>query len=126
MKYIIRDYNELESTVNDKLGLTPTKGSGSVHNDGDGKSKGTKELAYMGLLAECKYSQNSKMTLAIRKSDFEKTKKSANRLGRIAVMATFNPDSPDGVEGDILVGLSLSDFQYLYTLATSKGVTDEQ
>lgn len=100
---------QLESIVNKTLGLFSTKGSGSLHNDGDGKGmvKGTE--SWIQIMAECKYTDKKKMSTSIKLKEFEKIDRSARRHGRIPIMSTYNPTC-----NDIFVHIKLSDFKSIY------------
>jgi hypothetical protein len=117
MQYKVKDFDELEKIVNSELKLRKTKGSGSVHGNGDGKGYDASFSTYEQLLAECKYSSKVKKSISVKKSDWLKTKKAAIRFGRIPLMAVFTKDYEDTDESNIFVTLELHDFKGIYMKA---------
>lgn len=107
-RYKAKTYTGLEEIVNKALDLRSTKGSGAVAGDGDGKGRDRELPTYCLLLAECKFKESEKKTLAVNKKDFEKTEKAAIRFGRIPAMFTSD------LLGDIYAILLLEDFEFIY------------
>ena len=114
MRYRVKDFNDLELIVNSELKLRKTKGSGSVHGDGDGKGISKSGNTYNQLLSECKYSKKKKGTISGRRADWVKIKKAALRLGRMPILSIFNPDIEGDTEGNIFIIMELNDFKNIY------------
>jgi hypothetical protein len=112
VKYIIRTWQDLERTVNRVLGLSATRASGSVANDGDGLVPARGEETYDTLLVDCKFTQKEVKSFSIKRADWNKTKSSAYRLGRIPIMASSDST------GEIIVHLDISDFARLMNRTT--------
>lgn len=109
MKYRPQSPSELESIVNRALNLRKTKGSGSVHNDADGKGVEPGVASHVQVMVECKHSDRPTHTISFRHGDFRKTNTSARRHGRIPLMATYNP----GID-DVFICMRLKDFEAMY------------
>lgn len=98
----------LEEVVNDALGLVGTKGSGSLHGDGDGKGKADGGQSYVHILSECKHTEKTTGTISVKKKDFEKTSLAALRLGRLPAM--FKADG----DGEVYCVIKLEDFADIF------------
>lgn len=107
-KRTLRVFDDLEDLVNKSLGLRDTKGSGSVHGDGDGRTRCADVLP---VLAECKFTEKPGGSISVRKKDMEKTVKAARRYGTIPIMVRGD------IHGNAHVVLDLDDFAFLYKLA---------
>ena len=104
-----KNWKHLEDIVNKELGLSDTKGSGNVHNDGDGKGWSKHHDSYDLLMAECKFTKIRNQSVSFKKSDFYKIEKSARRFGRVPTMVTYQ----DG-DNTPYVHISLRDFATIY------------
>jgi len=104
----LKTFNDLEQISADELKLVPTKGSGNVQNDGDSKGNNYGKETYGLALLECKFTEKEKKTVSFSKKDWEKTKASAYRYGRLPVMCTGD------IAGEIFVHLSLDVFKSIY------------
>lgn len=100
---------DLEKIVNESLGLSATKRSGGLHNDGDGKGRLRHVNSWSQLLIDCKFSEKAKKSTGITFSMFDKTNRSARRHGRMPAMATYNPGSKR-----VYVHADLEDFARIY------------
>jgi len=105
---IVTGYNELETIVNKALGISGTRGSGSVAGDGDGRGTQRGIETYAQLIAECKYTEKESGSITVRKKDFLKTAEAAARLGRVPAM--FRSDA----DGNVHCVLRLEDFADIY------------
>ena len=104
-----KDWKHLQDIVNKLLSLSDTKGSGSVHNDGDGKGWSKRHQSYDLLMSECKFTEKNMKSVSFKKDDFKKTEESARRFGRVPFMATYQAG-----DKDIYVHISLRDFANIY------------
>ena len=106
---IPKDWKHLENIVNKSLNLSETKGSGNVHNDGDGKGWSRNHQSYDLLMAECKFTKNNTKSVSFKKDDFQKNESSARRFGRKPIMATYQEG-----DQDVFIHITLRDFAMIY------------
>lgn len=104
----VTGFTDLELVVNKALGLSGTRGSGSVAGDGDGKGTKREIETYAQLIAECKYTAKCVGSVTVRKKDFAKTEAAAARLGRMPAM--FRADA----DGRVYCIVRLEDFADIY------------
>lgn len=107
-RYVARSFENLEQIVRSVLNLRYTKGSGNVHNDGDGRGTPIDGDTSMALLAECKYTSKIKGSVSFKKSDFNKIQKSSMVYGRTPILCISDGD------GQIYVMTTLEDFKRIY------------
>ena len=104
-----KDDVELERLVNNILDLRATKNSGAVQNDADGKGIIREIDLYDQIMVDCKFTKHNKKSVSFTKKDMVKTKISAQRNGRMPIMATYQLD-----DTDIYVHISMNDFRRIY------------
>jgi hypothetical protein len=116
----IRDDRELEDQVNEELRLTPTKNSGAVHNDGDGKGRSKEHDSWEQVMNDSKFTIARRGTVSFKKKEFEKTALSARRHGRLPIMTTYQLG-----DDEVYVHITLDDFARIYKnhLAYTKRTT---
>jgi len=98
----------LEEKVAEKLNLYLTKGSGSVHGDGDVKEAARGGDTHDTVIIECKSTEKERGVISVSKKTWEKHRADARRLGRTPVVVVEDADMQP------MVIMRLDDFAKYY------------
>jgi hypothetical protein len=110
-KYKMETPEDLEEVVNTSLNLRGTQGSGCVKGNGDGMGKDDQVSTYSLILNESKYTEKNPSSISVKKDDWYKTEKAAQRYGRIPIMTRGDSS------GRVFVVMDLDDFSFIYKKA---------